>query len=997
MELIETLSRFANNFVGRHLEMAKLNACLDDAMAGRGRLVMLAGEPGIGKTRIAQELVALAEKRGAQVLSGWCYQREGAPPYWPWLESLRSYIDKTDIGRLRQEMGPGASDLAEILPELLSKVDGLEKSPALDPEQARFRLFFSIATFLKNVSQNQPLVLVLDDLHWADRSSLLLLEFIGLAIGTSPILVVGTYRDMEVTGRHPLVDTLGTLVHEDRIVRVFLGGLNRQEVGELLESRTGIAVGEEAVDALHKRTDGNPLFVGEIVGSVTPEEMTQGLTWIDRIPGVVRDAISGRIGRLSDQCAILLDAASIIGRDFDFELLRMLCPDVNDDEFADALDEAVAIRMIDALPEWPGRFRFSHALIQQAVYEEIPLTRRMLAHVATGEALERFHEANLSDKAAQIAQHFAGAGTTVGAEKSARYSLIAGVKALESYAWEEALENFQLGLSAKGVEVSGLVSAPDQVSADLLFGLGRAQVARAQSSKSKDAMNSFIPAFNHYVSSRDVDRAVGIAVFPMPLIAGHVTGAGKLIERALDLVPAGSLQSGRLQASYGRVNGLEDVDYEAASQAFEIALDIGRRTGDVDLELQTLSFACDVDGYHAKLPEALEKGRRVVELAGQIDNPRAELMARMWCFFSLVTDGNLTEASAHASAMLPLWERLRHPEYGSRAFYAAGSASHLAGSFDAARELSEQGLAAAPRDPRLLKLRILLEYDLGNIDEGRAYLDQFVDIAKRSVLGPNVERAFVAMVIAMTTRISDTGDLDVTAEEFSRTILDSPISTPGVISFVRIGSSLRSALRGDATAAAEHYRTLSESPHINFGIESGFPAGRILGLLAHTAGQHEMAFTHFEDALAFCRLGGFKPALAWTSLDYAEMLVNSSAGTRRIEDETQMKIMSLQNEALAISSELRMVPLIERVAALQKRTGLLFGPGPVFPGGLTKREMEVLRLVASGLSNREIGSKLVLSTRTVERHITNIYRKIDARGRADATWYALGHGLLDEK
>jgi DNA-binding CsgD family transcriptional regulator/tetratricopeptide (TPR) repeat protein len=892
-------------------------------------------------------------------------------------------------------MGLGVSDLAEILPELLSKLDGLEKSPVLDPEQARFRLFFSIATFLKNASQNKPLVLVLDDLHWADRSSLLLLEFFVLAIGASPILVVGTYRDIEVTGRHPLVETLGALVREDRITRVFLGGLDRQEVGELLEARTGIAIGSDAVDALHHRTDGNPLFVGEIVGSVTPEEMAQGLTWIDRIPEVVRDAIPSRINRLSHQCATLLEAASIVGRDFDFELLRMLCPGVDNDEFADALDEALAIRMIEALPERPGRFRFSHALIQQAVYEEITPTRRMLAHTATGEALERFHEANPSEQAARMAHHFAEAGLAAGAEKAARYSLIAGEKALESYAWEEALENFQLGLRTKGVEVSRLLSAPDQVSADLLFGLGRAQVARARSPNLNDAMDSFIPAFNWYVSSQEAERAVAIAVYPMPLIAGYVTGAGKLIERALDMVPADSLQAGRLQASYGRVKGLEEVDYEAASRAFEIALDIGRQIGDIDLELQTLSFACDVDGYHVKLTEALEKGRRAVELAGRIDNPRAELMARMWCFFSLLTDGNLTGASAHASAMLPLWERLRHPEYGSRAFYAAGAASLLAGSFDSARELSDQGLAVAPRDPRLLKLRILLEYDQGNIDEGRAYLDRFVDIAKHSVPGPNVERAFVAMVIAIINRIADTAHFDVTADEFSRTILDSPISTPGVTSFVRIGKSLLSALRGDAAAAAEHYKTLFESQHIKYGIDSGFPTGRILGLLADTAGQPELAVTHFEDGLTFCRLGGFKPALAWTCLEYAEMLVNSSVGSGRIQDETRTKSMSLQNEALAISSELQMLPLIERVTALQKRTGLIFGPGPIYPGGLTKRELEVLRLVASGFSNREIGSKLVLSTRTVERHITNIYRKINARGRADATGYALGHGLLD--
>ncbi len=262
-------------FVGRQREMAELRSALDDAIAGHGRLVMLAGEPGIGKTRTAQELASYAEHQGAQVLWGWCYEYRGAPPYWPWLQCIRTYMESAEPDQLRQEMGPGAADISEILPELTVKLEGLERPPALEPEQARFRLFFSITPFLKNISRSQPFVLVLDDLHWADESSLLLLEFLAREIVTSSIIVIGTYREEEVSGGHPLVQTLGSLVREPNVQRVPLGGFSRNEVGEYVEARAGVSVADTAVDTLYQRTEGNPLFVEEVVGSVTPEEMAR--------------------------------------------------------------------------------------------------------------------------------------------------------------------------------------------------------------------------------------------------------------------------------------------------------------------------------------------------------------------------------------------------------------------------------------------------------------------------------------------------------------------------------------------------------------------------------------------------------------------------------------------------------------------------------------------------------------------------------------------------
>ena len=201
-------------FVGRQGEMERLVEALGDCFSGRGRLVMLAGEPGIGKTRTAQELTVHAQAQGVRVLWGRCYESEGAPPYWPWVQPLRDYIMEVDPERLQSELGPGAEDIAEIIPELRERLPGLGPPPPLEAQQARFRLFDSIGKFLSNAAISQPLVLVLDDLHWADQPSLMMLQYLVRQIAQSRVLVLGCYRDMELSRQHPLSETLAQLSRE---------------------------------------------------------------------------------------------------------------------------------------------------------------------------------------------------------------------------------------------------------------------------------------------------------------------------------------------------------------------------------------------------------------------------------------------------------------------------------------------------------------------------------------------------------------------------------------------------------------------------------------------------------------------------------------------------------------------------------------------------------------------------------------------------------------
>ena len=257
--------------------MGEFTAALEDAMSGQGRLVMLVGEPGIGKSRAAQEIGAYAELRGSRVLWGRCYEEQGTPAYWPWIQAIRTYVREQDAESIRAAMGPGASDIAAIVPELRDKLPDLEPPPDLEPEQARFRLFDSITTFFRNSARTQPLVIILDDLHWADPASLLLLEFVAREMADCQLLMVGTYRDVELSRSHPLSETLGGLARERLFQRIPLRGLDPRDLELLIEATADIALSASFAEAVYSHTDGNPFFAIEVIralreeGELTPE------------------------------------------------------------------------------------------------------------------------------------------------------------------------------------------------------------------------------------------------------------------------------------------------------------------------------------------------------------------------------------------------------------------------------------------------------------------------------------------------------------------------------------------------------------------------------------------------------------------------------------------------------------------------------------------------------------------------------------------------------
>jgi len=515
--------------MGMQREMRELKVALEDSLAGRGRLIMMMGDAGIGKTRTAQELATYAGLRGAQILWGRCYRESGMPPYWPWIQVIRSYVQVRNEERLRSEMGAGAVEIAGLVSEVREKIPGLEQeSPLGNLEQTRFRLFDAITTFLKTASQRQPILVILDDLHWADQPTISLLQFIARELRGARLLLLGTYQDAEVSLRHPLSQALGELTRERLFQRVSLPGLTRADVESFIEAAAGSPPAQELVDVVFRQTEGNPLFVTEVLrdllqeGRLTEGAASGGAGWSVRIPQGVREVIGRRLEPLSEGSNHALAVAAVIGREFTLELLGHLVDDMTSNRLLEVLEEALAARVLEEVPQAIGRYRFTHALIQETLLEETSMTRRVRLHAVISEVMERLYGDNTQEHAAEIAHHISQAVTMTGAQRLVHFSLLAGERALATHDPEEALVHFNRAAESKDhqPQLAGSINEMDAELASIMFGLGRAQLATLERRQMREAVASLSRALDYYVQCRDVPKAVAVGEYPVPSLPG---------------------------------------------------------------------------------------------------------------------------------------------------------------------------------------------------------------------------------------------------------------------------------------------------------------------------------------------------------------------------------------------------------------------------------------------------------------------------------------------
>ena len=703
-------------------------------------------------------------------------------------------------------MGGGAADIAEVVSDVKDRLPGLKPPSQMDsPDQARFRLFDSITAFLKTASQKQPLVLVLDDLHWADQPSLLLLQFVARELPGGRLLLVGTYRDVELSRQHPLAEALGELTRERLFQRVVLRGLTQDDVGRFIEMTSGMSAPPGLIEAVHSQTEGNPLFVNEVVRLLVEEGVVgAGFkpaptgngpdSWTIRIPEGVREVIGRRLNRLSQRCNETLTVASVIGREFRVDQLKPAMEEpspaedgaglgMTEDRLLEVLEEALAARVIEELPQAVGRYQFTHALIQETLTAELSLTRRVRLHARVAVALEDLYGDDTEAHAAELAHHFAQAQTVLGPEKLVHYSLMAGERAIGSYAWEEAQSHFERGLTARGLPLGSSDPAPDAAAAALLFGLGRARAATGYRRQLQEALDTAGRAFDFYVESGDIPRALAIAEYSFPASTGGRTELAGFVVRALDLAPEHSTTRGRLLCRYGLEVGRIAGDFDAAEEAFSQALTIAQAENDPALEARVFAFWGNVCFFHLRVEEARDKLLWAIKLARGVDDIDTELTARINATRSLANLGDLPSARSQASLALELADGTRDRYRLQVSLRLNAVLARTSGEFEAALDFIQREIALSPEDSQALETGAVLAYDLGDFSQGADYVERLLETVRKTPSTRRGGRDDLSLVNVLPAIARVTGDPShlEKAEEAAAAALSAPYSNPAIV------------------------------------------------------------------------------------------------------------------------------------------------------------------------------------------------------------------------
>ncbi len=905
---VNPLDRLATGiFVGRDKEMDELRAGLEDALSGRGRLLMLVGEPGIGKTRTSEEFATYARLRNVQVLWGRCYEGEGAPAYWPWVQIIRSYVHDKEPKELMSEMGPGAADIAQVVSEVGGRLPGLPVPPQLEPEQARFRLFDSITTFLKNASKGAPLMVVLDDLHWADKPSLLLLQFLARELRGSRLMVLSTYRDVELRRQHPLAQTLGELNRENLSQRILLRGLTEHDVRRFIEVTAGTSPPDSLVAAVYRETEGNPFFVNEIVRLLVAdgrmEKAADVKEWSVTIPQSVREVVGRRLDHLSDECNRVLTIGSVIGREFGLKLLEKVS-EVKGDRLLEALEEAMGARVIAELPRTTGHYWFSHALIRETLYEELSTTRRVRLHRQIGEALEELDgEGNL----AQLAYHFGEAASSGEVQKAVDYARRAGDRSIAINAWEDAAVNFERALQALDLNPA----LDDAVRFEILFGLAMALHGAGEPARSKETFRRAVAIAR---AMRDAER-LGEAAHGLSL--GLETGqideeSVAVLTEALDGL--GKVDSGiraRLLTRLAFKLQFAGDPQRTVTISAE-AVDVARRAGDLRALGEAMSSNYLARGGFSSIEERLASANEVLQIAEET----ASIEGRFWGHWqrlgAVLDMGDIERVDVELAAIRSAAEEFRQPFYLYFIPLLDAMRALAGGCWSDAETLIQQALATGQGPHGLAAVGMFgaqlfpLRREQGRMTEmegpTRVYVDQFPLIT--------AWRSALAYLYCELDRLEDArveyetcGNPDAVLRDWNWPItiallsevcwhLDDQVAAPKLYDLL-VPFANRNVIVG---ALAHFYGSTS----------------RFLGLLATTLERWDEAEKHFNEALEMhAELS--PPWLGWTQFQYADMLLRrDSSGDRE-------KALALLSQALDIAERLSMKSLLERALAMKLR------------------------------------------------------------------------------
>lgn len=908
--------------IDREHEVGELRSALDAALGGSGRVVLLAGEPGIGKTRIASVLTAEAEARGVPVWSGRGWEEGSAPAFWPWNIALQRWLDRAGADAVAAAADPWRTELIRVFPALRAPGVELPGGASGESSQERFRLFEIVSRFLAAAAAPAGLVVVLDDLHWADAASLKLLEFVAANVQDSRVLVVATYRDNEVERDHPLAATLSRLAREASTRCLLIPGLTAEHCTRWLAA-SGVAIAasggaddaERLGEALHRETNGNPFFVGEIV-HLLAREGGLGTAWdARRMPQGLREVIARRLDRLGDACRGTLEIAALVGDTIETRLLGEILDDAST---ADRLERAVRDRLLVEVPDRRGRYRFAHSLIRRALVDEMSPGIRARWHERIATVLER-HVAASEVVTTELVRHFAAADTPAALDKAFVYACRGAEQAARGLGWEEAVRLLEIALDV-GTRC-GAIDAERTIALELalvraLRGAGALDAARAR-------CEAVLAACRRTARPVALAQAVLLHVGPTPRFGRVSPGERALLEEACR--GADALDDGLRARLLARLAGdiIAANEIEQSERVFDLcdqAAQAARRAADpgaLAMALLGTRYAAVLLTRSPASPgvadaQRIPRSREIIaaaeaggehDIAAGLRHLRAvgSLMGGKHDAFTSAVDG-LATAAAASRAPQALW----------LAEALAALRATVEGRFAEGQDAMERALAIGRRMQlpnaygQYVSQRIMWHFAQGRLADISSEIDAFVENDPGGVGWAPVR------ALARLAR----GDVAAARSEL-HTLLASGIRATecGVMSRCYLAALAQLCVelgeREHAPALYERAARQQEAWIVD-GCQTLGPWDLTLGALAAVSGKPADAVRHFEKAMLTSRCMQSRPFVAQSQALLAQALITSDPRAPR-----DARVAALLDEAERAASELGLAHVAALVAHLR--------------------------------------------------------------------------------
>jgi tetratricopeptide (TPR) repeat protein len=880
---------------------------LRDLFGGRAsagcRLVQLEGEPGIGKTRLAMQFAQDCQRRGAVMLYGRC-DSDTVVPYQPFVEALRCALPDAGFAPLWERIPAHLTEVARMLPELAAGGEAAAAAPSevSDERAERSRLFDAVAAVLAEFSRAHPVLLILDDLHWADKPTLLMLRQVVRSAGDASMLVLGTYRDTERGGE--LLDTLADLRREHIFDRITLSGLGQTDATELIEQISDDAVSPLLGRTLWEECRGNPFFLEEMLRHRTAggDQARSSRSESDSLPDAVKDVIGRRLARVSKSLQTVLEIACVAGNQFSLDVLESL-GGLTEDELDETLREAIEAHLIEELPGVYGRFAFEHSLTRQTLYEDLTLTRRARLHLRVGEQLERLEGPRSGQRLAELAHHFLHAPPAPGPSKAAHYAVCAARHAMQVFAYEEAVRQYEAALAA-------LERQPDRDERrhELLLALGEAQV------KAGDARRARVS----FREAGDIARAIDSpAGFAKAALGGAQISGGVIddemvrrLEEALEwlgtddeILRSRLLSRLVIELSFAR-------DQRCLTSLSEEAVAVARRCGDAG----ALSVALIARHWSLWAPEnigeRLQAATELLTLAADAGSANFALKGHRWRMMDLLELGEIDDADAAIEGYAELAEQRRVPAELWYAHLFRAMRMLMSGRYTEAELESRAAFELGQRvgDPNAHQAytlqMLMLRRDRGGLSEVEE--DVRINVQRYPAI-PGWRCVLAHLLCELGRRDEASRELAQISDRSFAVIPRDGLWLAAIAHLTEVTASL-----GEVEPAAELYDLLApfETRNVVVGWAATClgSAARLLAMLATVLDREDEARRHFERALSMNERMGARPWVARTRFQYARFLLDSGQATSSGHD--------LLEQAVADARRLQMLPILEQAKGL---------------------------------------------------------------------------------